>query len=53
VRGDIVCLPPRRNGITVSVRAGSEETRIVIALANLSGLVGVAMGAELALRPRG
>jgi len=52
VRGDIVCLPPRRNGITVGVRAGREETRIVIALANLSGLVGVAMGAELALRPR-
>ena len=53
VPGDIVCLPPRRNGITVGVRAGREETRIVIALANLSGLVGVAMGAELALRPRG
>jgi len=53
VRGDIVCLPPRRNGITVGVRAGREETRIVIALANLSGLVGVAMGADLALRPRG
>jgi len=25
----------------------------VVALANLSGLVGVAMGADLALRPRG
>jgi gentisate 1,2-dioxygenase len=52
VRGDIVCLPPRRNGLTVGVRAAREETRIVVALANLSGLVGVAMGAELALRTR-
>ncbi len=51
-RGDIVCLPPRRNGVTVGVRAGREEARIVVALANLSGLVGVAMGADLALRPR-
>ncbi|HYK97234.1 MAG TPA: hypothetical protein VEU77_02460 [Candidatus Acidoferrales bacterium] len=50
-RGDIVCLPPRRNGITVGVRAGGEETRIVFSLANLSGLVGVAMGADYALRP--
>jgi gentisate 1,2-dioxygenase len=53
VRGDIVCLPPRRNGLTVGVRAGGEETRIVVALANMAGLVGVAMGAELELRPRG
>jgi hypothetical protein len=52
VRGDIVCLPPRRNGLTVGVRPGREESRIVIALANLAGLVGVAMGAELTLRPR-
>ena len=51
-RGDIVCLPPRRNGLTLGVRAGREESRIVISLANLSGLVGVAMGADLALRPR-
>jgi gentisate 1,2-dioxygenase len=51
-RGDIVCLPPRRNGLTVAVSAGREESRVVISLANLSGLVGVAMGAELALTPR-
>jgi gentisate 1,2-dioxygenase len=51
-RGDIVCLPPRRNGLTVGVRAGREESRIVVSLANLSGLVGVAMGADLALHPR-
>ena len=50
--GDIVCLPPRRNGITVGMRAGREESRVVIALANLSGLVGVAMGADLALTSR-
>ena len=50
--GDIVCLPPRRNGITVGVTAGSTETRIVFSLANLSGMVGVAMGADFALRPR-
>jgi hypothetical protein len=47
-----VCLPPRRNGITVGVTAAAEESRIVFALANLSGLVGVAMGADLALRAR-
>lgn len=51
-QGDIVCLPPRRNGLTLGVRAGGEESRIVISLANLSGLVGMAMGADLALRPR-
>jgi gentisate 1,2-dioxygenase len=51
-KGDIVCLPPRRNGITVGMKAGREESRVVIALANLSGLVGVAMGADLALTPR-
>ena len=51
-RGDIVCLPPRRNGITVGVRAGREESRIVFSLANMSGLVGVAMGADFELRPR-
>ena len=51
-RGDIVCLPPRRNGLTLGVRAGREESRVVISLANLSGLVGVAMGADLALKPR-
>jgi gentisate 1,2-dioxygenase len=51
-RSDIVCVPPRRNGVTVGVRAGRRESRIVVALANLSGLVGVAMGADLALRPR-
>ena len=51
-RTDLVCVPPRRNGVTVEVRAGREEARIVIALANLSGLVGVGMGADLALRPR-
>jgi len=50
--GDIVCLPPRRNGLTLGVRAGREESRVVISLANLSGLVGVAMGADLALRQR-
>jgi gentisate 1,2-dioxygenase len=50
--GDIVCLPPRRNGLTLGVRAGREESRIVISLANLASLVGVAMGADLALRPR-
>lgn len=50
--GDIVCLPPRRNGLTLGVRAGGEESRVVISLANLSGLVGVAMGADLALTPR-
>jgi quercetin dioxygenase-like cupin family protein len=51
-RGDVVCLPPRRNGLTLGVRAGRVESRTVISLANLSGLVGVAMGADLALRPR-
>jgi hypothetical protein len=47
-----VCLPPRRNGITVGVKAGPQESRIVFSLANLSGLVGVAMGADFALAPR-
>jgi gentisate 1,2-dioxygenase len=51
-QADIVCLPPRRNGITVGVKAGRQESRVVIALANLSGLVGVAMGADFALTPR-
>lgn len=52
VKGDMVCVPPRRDGVTLGVRAGREGSRIVIALANLSGLVGAAMGADLALRPR-
>lgn len=52
-RTDLVCVPPRRNGVTIGVRAGRAESRIVVALANLSGLVGLAMGADLALRPRG
>jgi hypothetical protein len=51
-RTDLVCVPPRRDGVTVGVRAGRAESRIVIALANLSGLAGLAMGADLALRPR-
>jgi gentisate 1,2-dioxygenase len=51
-RGDIVCLPPRRNGLAIAVRAGREESRIVVSLANLIGLAGVAMGADFALRPR-
>jgi gentisate 1,2-dioxygenase len=51
-RTDLVCVPPRRDGVTVGVRAGRGESRIVIALANLSGLAGLAMGADLALRPR-
>jgi hypothetical protein len=45
-------VPPRRDGVTVGVRAGKQESRIVVALANLSGLAGVAMGADLALRKR-
>jgi gentisate 1,2-dioxygenase len=49
---DIVCLPPRRNGISLSMRAGKQESRVVIALANMAGLVGYAMGADLALTPR-
>ena len=49
---DMVLVPPRRDGVTVGVRAGREESRIVVALANLAGLAGLAMGAELALRGR-
>lgn len=52
VKTDMVLVPPRRDGVTVGVRAGRTESRIVVALANLSGLAGVAMGADLALRPR-
>jgi gentisate 1,2-dioxygenase len=51
-RTDMVLVPPRRDGVTVGVRAGRSEARIVVALANLSGLAGVAMGADLALRKR-
>ncbi len=49
---DLVCVPPRRNGVTVGVRSGRSESRIVVALANLAGLAGLAMGADLALRAR-
>jgi quercetin dioxygenase-like cupin family protein len=52
-RTDMVLVPPRRDGVTIAVRAGARESRIVIALANLSGLAGLAMGADLALRTRG
>lgn len=52
-KGDMVLVPPRRDGVTVGVRAGRQESRIVVALANLSGLAGLAMGADLALRKRG
>lgn len=52
-KGDMVLVPPRRDGVTVGVHAGRQESRIVVALANLSGLAGLAMGADLALRKRG
>jgi gentisate 1,2-dioxygenase len=52
VKGDMVLVPPRRDGVTIGVRAGHQESRIVVALANLSGLAGLAMGADLALRTR-
>lgn len=52
-KSDMVLVPPRRDGVTVGVRAGRQGSRIVVALANLSGLAGLAMGADLALRPRG
>lgn len=51
-KGDMVLVPPRRDGVTVGARAGRAEARIVVALANLSGLGGLAMGADLALRER-
>lgn len=51
-RTDMVLIPPRRDGVSVGVTAGREESRIVIALANLSGLAGLAMGADLAVRKR-
>jgi quercetin dioxygenase-like cupin family protein len=52
VKGDMVLVPPRRDGVTIGVRAGKQGSRIVVALANLSGLAGLAMGADLALRER-
>lgn len=52
VKGDMVLVPPRRDGVTVGVRAGKQESRIVVALANLTGLAGLAMGADFALRKR-
>ncbi len=51
-KSDMVLVPPRRDGVTVGVRAGRQKSRIVVALANLSGLAGLAMGADLALRKR-
>lgn len=51
-RTDMVLVPPRRDGVTIGVTAGRQESRIVIALANLSGLAGLAMGGDLALRGR-
>ena len=51
-RTDLVCVPPRRDGVTIGVSSGRTESRIVVALANLSGLTGLAMGADLALKPR-
>jgi gentisate 1,2-dioxygenase len=47
---DLVCLPPRTDGVRVSVTAGGEESSLVlIAMANLSGLAGVAMGSDFEL----
>jgi quercetin dioxygenase-like cupin family protein len=49
---DMVCLPARRSGITTSIDAGEEGAKVLVALANLSGLGGIALGADFALQPR-
>jgi gentisate 1,2-dioxygenase len=47
---DLVCLPSRVEGVQVSVRADvAEPSLVLVALANLSGLGGFALGADLGL----
>ena len=54
VPGDMVCLPARRNGVKTWVEApkGKGDVNVLVAMANLSGLGGVALGAEFSLSPR-
>jgi quercetin dioxygenase-like cupin family protein len=52
VPGDMVCLPARRNGVRTWIDAPQKDVNVLVAMANLSGLGGVALGADFALNPR-
>jgi quercetin dioxygenase-like cupin family protein len=52
VPGDMVCLPARRNGVRSWIESPKGDVNVLVAMANLAGLGGVALGAGFALNPR-
>jgi quercetin dioxygenase-like cupin family protein len=51
--GDMALVPPRRDGVVLSMRAPRGEARSLLALANLWSLGGVGLGADFALTEHG
>jgi hypothetical protein len=53
VPGDMVCLPARRNGVRTWMEAPQTgDVNVLVAMANLGGLGGVALGADFTLNSR-